>query len=256
VTDTQRAVSYRSTTDGQLHTRPEPDSFRRTTRALARSWWIILLCGVVALAAGIGVAQRQSKSYSASTYLLLSTQDFQQAVAGGYTSITPQTQEATAISYLTPPRKAVAARQAGIPAGASYGVTITPVANSNVLPIQATADTPREAAALANAATGQMVAVLRDSNEAQLRQARAVLHSQVAAAPTKNQKRALTAQLNSLATLKALADNGMQIIQRAQPPSVTSSPSKARIGAISLLLGLLVGVAIAMLRRERIPAAI
>ncbi len=54
-------------------------------RKLVRSWWIILLCAVIALAVAFEVDKQTANTYQATTYLLLSTSDFQQAVGGAST---------------------------------------------------------------------------------------------------------------------------------------------------------------------------
>lgn len=240
--------------DGRVGT---ADPIRSALRSLLRSWWIIILCGAIALAAGIGVQQRQTKTYSATTYVLLSGGSFQQAITGGYNPTNVQNLEATVVSYLTPTREAIAARAAGVPLASTWSVGASPSSTSSVLPITASTENPRTAAALADAAANEMISVNVSSDAAQLKQARAVIHSQVKSAPTKNMKRTLFGQLNSLATLQAMSDHSIQIIQKAEVPGGPSSPSRLRIGAIALVLGLVVGIAIALLRpqRRRMPAA-
>jgi uncharacterized protein involved in exopolysaccharide biosynthesis len=220
-------------------------------RGLRRSWWIIVLCGIIALAAGLEVSNRAATNYNATTYLLLNTSNFQQAVAGGYTASNPLGLQATAIAMLTPSREAKAAEAAGLRPNDNYAVNITSAsANSSVLNIKATTDNPRTAAALADAATQQMIDANRETNAETLSSARAAVRTQLQAASRKN-KLPLASELNSFQTLEALNDQSMQIIQRALVPSAASKPSKARTGAIALVLGLILGVAIALLRRPR-----
>jgi uncharacterized protein involved in exopolysaccharide biosynthesis len=77
------------------------------------------------------------------------------------------------------------------------------------------------------------------------------VHAQLAAAK-KSQKQPLAAELNSFTTLEALADQSVELIQPAIRPGVPSGPSKARDGAIALVLGLILGCAIALLRPRRV----
>ena len=223
-----------------------------------RFWWLIILCGAIGLAAGIGVQRRQTKTYSATSFVLLAGNNFQPAIAGGVNQTNVQNLEATVVGYLTPARNALAARNAGVPLDSSWSVDATPSSTSSVLPITASTENPRTAAALADAAANELIAVNNSSNEAQLREARAVIRSQVKAAPTKNMKRALFGQLNTLATLQALSNHSIQILQKADVPAGPSSPTRTRVGAIGLVLGLVVGIAIALLlpepRRVRAPA--
>lgn len=229
---------------------PEPQ-VGDVVRKLLRAWWIIVLCGVIALAVGLGVSSRARASYSSTAYVLLNTNNFQQAVAGGYTPVNPQTEQATAISMLTPQHQAAAAAAAGLSPNSDYAVDLTSTSNSSVLNVSGSASSPRGAAALANAAADQMLAVVRESNAAQLREARTTVRTQLKAAKGQALKRPLAAQLSTFATLEALADNSMEVIQRATIPGAPSGTSKKRIAGIALLLGLVVGVAIAVLRPDR-----
>lgn len=227
------------------------DPIRSAIRSLLRSWWIIILCGVIAVAAGIGVQRRQTKTYSATAYVLLAGNNFQQAITGGYNATNVQNLEATVVGYLTPARETIAAHNAGVPLNSPWSVDTSPSTTSSVLPITASTENPRTAAALADAAANELIYVNNSTNAAQLKEARAVIHSQVKTAPTKTMKRTLSGQLNTLATLQALSNHSIQIIQKADVPGSPSSPSKTRIGAIALVLGLVVGIVIALLRPER-----
>jgi LPS O-antigen subunit length determinant protein (WzzB/FepE family) len=227
------------------------DPVRAAIRSLLRSWWIILLCGAIAVAAGIAVQRRQPKTYSATAFVLMSGDTFQQAITGGYNATNVQNLEATVVGYLTPAREDLAARAAGIPLDSSWSIDASPSSTSSVLPITASTEHPRTAAALADAAANQLIAVNNSTARAQLEQARAVIRSQMKNAPTKNMKRTLAGQLNTLATLQALSDHSIQVIQRAEVPSGPSSPSRLRVGGIALVLGLVVGIAIALLRPSR-----
>lgn len=219
-------------------------------RSLLRSWWIILLCGVIALGVGLGITSRSATSYQATSYVLLNDNNFQQAVTGGSSPVNTQTAESTAIAMLTPQREAQAAQAAGLRPTDDYGVSITASPNSNVLNVNGSTGNPRAATALADAAAQELIAAVRDANASSLTGARAAVHAQLAAAK-RSQKQPLAAQLNSFTTLEALADQSIELIQRASVPAVPSGASKARNGAIALVLGLILGCAIAVLRPRR-----
>jgi uncharacterized protein involved in exopolysaccharide biosynthesis len=64
-------------------------------------------------------------------------------------------------------------------------------------------------------------------------------------------KRALQGQLNTLAALQSLASRNIEILERALPPGGSATPSEKKVGALALVLGLLVGISIALFRPER-----
>jgi uncharacterized protein involved in exopolysaccharide biosynthesis len=219
-------------------------------RSVLRSWWIIVLCALIAVGVGLGIGSNKKATYQAGTYVLLNTSNFQQAVIG-FNPSTASTQVATAEGLLTPQREVEAAMKAGMSPGQDYSISVnTTSANSNVLVVEATTRNPRTAAALADAAAEEMISVIKQSNNGSLTQARAVVKEQLRFA-RRVDKRPLATQLNTFQTLEALADQSMQIIQRATLPGPTMSMSKIRIAAIALVLGLLLGLGIALLRRER-----
>jgi uncharacterized protein involved in exopolysaccharide biosynthesis len=216
-------------------------------RTLLRSWWIILLCAVIALGVGLGVGSRSAASYQATSYVLLNDNNFQQAVTGGASPVNTETAQATAIAMLTPQREAQAAQAAGLRANDNYGVSVTSAPNSNVLNVNGSTANPRTAQALADAAAQQLIAAVRDANASSLTEARAAVRAQLAAAK-RSQKQPLAAQLNSFTTLEALSDQSVELIQQAILPGAPSGPSKTRDGAIALVLGIILGCAIALLR--------
>lgn len=252
MTETQYYTPQNSSNTNPDPFRPPPytgphSELGDVVRSLLRSWWIILLCSVIALAVGLGITSRSKASYQATSYVLLNDNNFQSAVTGGSPQVNTQTVEQTAIDMLTPQREALAAQAAGLSPSATYGVNVTAAANSNVLDVNGTTGNPRTAAALADAAAQQLIVAVKDANANSVTQARADVRAQLAAAK-RSQKQPLAAQLNSLTTLEALADQSVEVIQRAITPGAPSGPSRARNGAIALVLGLILGCAIALLR--------
>jgi uncharacterized protein involved in exopolysaccharide biosynthesis len=218
---------------------------------MLRSWWIILLCAMVALAVAYGVNKRLPDTYQATTYVMLSSTDFQQAIGGATVSGNPLGQEATAIASLTPVREERAAQTAGLRPSDNYSVDVGGTgSNSSILTVDATTSNPRTAAALADAAANQMIDVVKQTNAHSVNDARAVVKAELRAARPKF-KQTLAAQLNSFDTLQALANQSIQILERAQIPTAADKPSKVKTGGIALVLGLILGMAIAALRRPR-----
>lgn len=249
---TQTEYDQRLESPARPVTAPSPHGeLAEVIRKVLRSWWIILLCAVIALAVAYAVDKRMANTYQASTYVMLSSSDFQQAIGGASPPANPLGQEATAIASLTPVREANAAQAAGLRPSDNYSVNVASTgSNSSILAVDATTSNPRTAAALADAAAQQMIDVVRQSNATSVNTARATVKAQLKAARPRF-KQTLAAQLNSFATLQALADQSIQVMERAQIPTSADKPSKARTGGIALVLGLILGVAIAVLRRPR-----
>jgi capsular polysaccharide biosynthesis protein len=227
------------------------DSLRRGVRAIFRSWWIILICAAVAVAAGIGVQRRQTKTYTATTYVLLGSGSFSQAIAGGFTQTNLQNTADTAASLLTPLREDRAASNAKVPLSSDWSIAVSPSSTSSVMTVLGRTTNPESAARLADAAARQIITANSQTIQTQLAPAVATIRSQETSAPTPGMRRALQGQLNSLAALQSLADRNVTILERALPPGASSVTSEKKVGALALVLGLLVGIAIALFRPER-----
>lgn len=221
-------------------------------RSVLRSWWIIVLCALIAAAVGLGIGSNKKATYEAGAYVLLNTSNFQQAVSAGFNPTGGSTQVATAVALLTPQHELEAAMKAGLNPGQDYSISVNATSSaSNVLVVHAITRNPRTAAALADAAAKEMINVLKQANNSSLSQARAVVEEQLRFA-RRVDKRPLATQLNTFQTLEALSDQSLQIIQRATIPAPTESMSKIRIAGIGLVLGGVLGLGIALLRRERV----
>jgi uncharacterized protein involved in exopolysaccharide biosynthesis len=233
----------------------DSDSLRAVLYAVRRSWWIILICGAIAAAAGVAVAQTKPTRYQAVTSLLFTGNSYQQAVAGGYNPINVQTEQATISDLLTPGLLGQATARAGLGPADPYAVTTVGSGSSNVMGIQATTGDARTAAALANATANDLVLFLQRLNAKELTKARAVLRNQIATARLASDRHLLVGELNNLADLQALDDDQVQIVQPALIPGIPVSRGTIRTGAIALVLGILFGLAISLLRRrDPVPA--
>jgi Mrp family chromosome partitioning ATPase len=135
-------------------------------------------------------------------------------------------------------------------------VSITPVGNSNLVSVTATADTPGGATRLANALAVQIAAFRRATAQNQIQQSLEALTRQIAtlaAAPGATtaagarQLGALRAQLTQLETLRSQQTGDVQIVQPAIPPTSPASHHLLRDGLIAGVVGLIVGILIALL---------
>jgi capsular exopolysaccharide synthesis family protein len=140
-------------------------------------------------------------------------------------------------------------------------VTATPVAQSNLVAVQVTADSAQKAQAIANSFVRQVV----KTREAALHAAIAIvipgLKAQVAALPasTRNGPGTLGDQLSQLELLQSSADPTITIASPADLPSGPSSPKTKLTLVAALFAGLMIGIGAAFgwdaldprLRREQ-----
>jgi capsular polysaccharide biosynthesis protein len=236
----------------------EAASLRASVRGILRSWLIIVAAAAAAAGAAIAYSVTRPTTYSATASLLFNDDAYQQAVAGGYNPVDAERRLHTSADIIGLPAVAQRARQQvnGNPGfrGAQTTVKATFSPDSNTMRVVAKGDDRRSPSLLANATTTAFLAYRDDMAANSLQGARRVLKDQIAHAQTRGERRALVAKRNNLDAMKALADQDIQISQRAALPAPAVSKNVARNALIALVLGALVGVAISLLRlREPAP---
>jgi capsular exopolysaccharide synthesis family protein len=214
---------------------------------------------VLGLVASLGYSITQPKEYSASAQLLI------QAEAGVTTAGNPQpitsTDVLTELQLMTSaPVEAAVTRQLG----SAPNVTAAEVGQTNVISVTATAASPARAALIANAYATAFVTYQRSVTITNLAAAEMQLSRQItstaAQAKALQSDPAAAAQVNALlsteTTLKdelaqlqvngAVATEAVQLVSPATAPSGPSSPKPVRDALLGLLLGLLVGIGLAL----------
>lgn len=219
-----------------------------------RKWWligsIVLMTVLVAL-----LTSQQEKKYTASASLLF--RDTGSAILnGGGGVVDPARQGATNDALVVLPEVAVrAARIAGqgVPAGEVAGaITVEPTGDSDVAKIQATSTSPQRAALIANAYARAYVAFRRSLDTEQIDEAIDSVQSQLDALGPDEEDSALAQSLRSnltqLTGARSLAGTSAQVVERAEVPSSPSSPNTRRNLILAILLGAILGIALAFLR--------
>lgn len=235
----------------------DPESLRGAIRSIGRSWPIIILCAIVAVVATLAYSTREKSQYTAAVSLSLNNDPYQQVVAGGYNPVDAQRELQSAAAMIALPLIAQrVARRVGAPAAGSTSVAPMVSSQSDLFQIVATSPRPEDALSVANATGREFLRYRRQLSAQTLAAARQVLAHQISTAPTRGDRRVLLGKLNNLSTLKALQDSHIQILQRAVVGAQASSRHQVRTGLIALILGLLVGVSIALLRSPRRPVAV
>jgi Mrp family chromosome partitioning ATPase len=226
----------------------------------ARRWLIV---GIVVAAAALALVASlfQSSRYQAGADLLFGrTTNVDAIIAAGSTDTGVEPERAAATNLALASLDAVAAgvkRRVRGPATVDElrnAVSLTPEGQSDVVTVTAEWSTPEQAAAVANAFATEIVALRRQTAQADVQRAIDALKPTLAAAPAPGRPedertRTLRDRIAELEVLKAAQTGGVQLVERATPPQQRSSPTPVRnaliAGAVALILALFLVVLLA-----------
>ena len=216
---------------------------------------IVITTVVVSVIVALGLSLRSSKQYAASAQLLFRDPGFAQALFGNGLFSTgpeePQRTTQTSIDVVT--SLAVGDEAAGIlktkepVTSLIESLTVTPNANADIATVKATRSSPEEAAAVANAFAEGYVNYRRQSDRAKVVQAEELVNQSIATSTNPAEQAKLQESLRQLGVLRALQTGDAEVIQRAQPNSKAVSPKPKRDALLGLVVGLLLGAALALL---------
>lgn len=231
----------------------DTDTLRNALRVLRQRWWIVLsavlLCALAAAALSLS---RPDRFTSSAKVLFGQSQLADQTLGIQRDSGQPERFAATQVLVATSPDVATRARRS-LKSSMSVQQLIDRVSvetseNADVLTFEATSRRPREAAEIANAFAAGYIDFNRDSELGQLRAQIGALQPQIEArAAGSPERQSLEERLAQLQTLLASADGGYQLIGRAEPSDERSSPQPRRDIVLGVLLGAVLGVALAFL---------
>jgi uncharacterized protein involved in exopolysaccharide biosynthesis len=234
-------------------TRPsisDQDTLRGAIRAILRSWLIILLCAAAAVGASLLYVRDENTGYTASALIAFSQEQYQSVVAGGGSgAVDAERQLAAAATLISlPDLRTRVARSVG--PTVSRSTSIRPIVNTkaSVIAIEATATNAGAAALVANTAADEYLRFRGEISGRSVSAARRRLTRQAADAPTKAARRALIGTRNNLDVAQAVNAGNASIVQRATAPVLQSGKSRKRTALIALVLGAVVGIAIALFR--------
>lgn len=223
----------------------------RLVRIVRHRKWIVLQATLAVPLLAFLFSVSQPKEYTAEATLL-----FRQApvLDESATVIDPTREAATNGELIGLP--VVAERAAdeteGIAAGEILAsVAVTPSPEADTATIEATTTSPERSATIANAYGNAYIGFRRRADRAQVQDAIDVAEQSLAelspAGASGAEAAALNEQLDQLRLTQALQTGGAELVQTASPPSSPTSPKPARNTVIGLILGGLLGLALAAL---------
>jgi succinoglycan biosynthesis transport protein ExoP len=218
--------------------------------------WIVLLCLILALVASGVYLVKAPKIYQATSQLLVSPLPSDPATAGlglVQASSDPLRDVETFAGFVTTP----AVAQSVISSLHLHtsvtellkNVTVTPIAESDIVTIAANSRTPQSATRIADAFATQTIANRTATLHAELNTQIPLLQAQIAALGTNDpaEKSALGTQLAQLETLRVTQDPTLRIETLATVPTSAISPRKSLTLAGGVIGGLVVGIGVVFL---------
>ncbi|HWH95422.1 MAG TPA: Wzz/FepE/Etk N-terminal domain-containing protein [Baekduia sp.] len=221
---------------------------------LGRRAWVIVLAVVVGVAAALVLSSTQTKRYESTAKLLFRPTLLDYAVSGVTLQSPNRDQQREAdtnlgLLSLEQVRQRAAARLGPeyTPKRIEKDVDIKSSGQSDLVSIKASASTPGQAARVADAVAGAFVTFQR-----------AALRNQVVAAAQKVQdnlkqrdlptetRESLRTTLERLKLLASVQTGGVEIVQRAEPPTSAASPKPLLNGILGGALGLVLGLGLAL----------
>jgi len=220
----------------------------------------ILVIVVIALPAGaLGYSLVAQKQYTATAKLLFRDPGFDQKLLGGQAlapSADTAREAATNLGLVS--LDTVAGRAADAietrrltAAEIRSKVTVAAQGQSNVVAISATDASPAFAKLLADTLARQYILFRRDADRAKINGALELVRRQMVDLDARQRNgtegRSLREQVEQLGVLAALQTGNAELVQPAETPSSPSSPNTIRNLILALMLGIVIGVGLALL---------
>lgn len=236
-------------------TSSEAPGLVQALRVLRERWWLIALCGIVALIVALVYVERQPKQYTATAKLQFTSNNIPSQVAGvsEAQSIDPEGEKATNLQLVTatPVAEMVikALKLNTNPTALLEEVTASNPNNDYIIDIAVTDAKPQRAAAIANAFAEQYVIYSQQEKEAQLVRGEQLINQKYAQLPESDtvDRANLRNLYQKLLVLQAVQSGNARVVGTATTPGSPSSPKVKSTVLIALIVGLLLGVGLAFL---------
>lgn len=222
--------------------------------SLARRWRVILAAVVVAAGVSLGLALAQPKEYLASADVLLRDQGGANVLGGNpfQPSIDTTRQASTNLALVSEPAvAAIAAERAGMTARKVFqSVVVDAKAQSDIITVDARANSPREAERLANAYARAIIEFRAQTDLHVLEEAEAATRNRLETMTQSEREGAegsdLETRLQQLRYLQTIESGNAQVVQEATT-ALQVAPRPLRSGVLGGVFGLLCGIGLAFL---------
>jgi polysaccharide biosynthesis transport protein len=225
----------------------------RLMRVVWERKWIVFACLVVSLGVAAASVATAEKKYESTAELLLRDPGFARTLFGSdlfESGANPERDTSTTLEVIQSAQvtarvvRALDGRVSG--ATAVTSIEVTAGDNSNIVRITANTRNPRLSAQLANAYAREFIVYSRERDRAKVRDAQELVDETLQRAPVE-QRQDLIDSLRQLTVLEALQTGEGDVLALARPNTDPASPKPVQAGILAILLGLLLGVAVALL---------
>jgi Mrp family chromosome partitioning ATPase len=233
-----------------------PSAFLRLLRVLRERWWIVALSAIVCTATALALSLTSAKQYEASASLLFRDPGFSDALFGSDVfapSLDPARESSTNL-LLVESREVAAAvkRELGLDESTSDlldKVEVDERTNADIVEIRARDENPRLAARIAGEFANQYVLFRQRADRRKIDDAEQLIQQRLEDLPADAtaERTQLEEALQRLIALGAVQTGNAEVIDRPEVPTVAASPQTRRDVIVALFVGLVLGVAIALL---------
>jgi tyrosine-protein kinase len=233
----------------------EDQSLIRYIRVLRERLWVIVACTALVAAAAVAYVELAPKTYQAQATLLVQAASSNDSVLSGlpvlHSTGDPTQDVLTGAGLITTQPVAVAVVHALhlklSPSDALGDVQASPIGQTDLVAVQATASSPSLAQRLATAFVQQRIALSTARMHAAIAAELPSLQAQVAAVPAAQRYGAGGQQVNELESLQHQNDPTFVEAAEATLPTAPASPKTKLSIAAGVIAGLLIGVGVAFL---------
>jgi succinoglycan biosynthesis transport protein ExoP len=234
---------------------PEEAYLPHFASALRRRWFVVLACVVVATGVALAISSHQSKKYTATAEILFQESHFEQVLFGSSSIPAPNPTRQAATNLKLVDLEVVSVHVAnllGVSSGAvREAISVAPQGEADLASVTATWGNAAFAAELANTYAERFIVLRRSAEQAQLHAAQHIVEAQIGRM-SKTERSATAGQslrerARQLRILAALQTGDAELASAASAPSEPSSPNPKRDAILGFILGLILGVGLALL---------